>query len=78
MSRKVMSLLAATALSALLLSCGKEEVSVEYVHTSYEKSDFPETISFNGGTFKFSFKADTVKLTRASEPIFLQGNRIKF
>lgn len=71
MSRKVMSLLAATALSALLLSCGKEEVSVEYVHTSYEKSDFPETISFNGGTFKFSFKADTVKLTRASEPIFL-------
>lgn len=66
-----MSLLAATALSALLLSCGKEEVSVEYVHTSYEKSDFPETISFNGGTFKFSFKADTVKLTRASEPIFL-------
>lgn len=71
MSRKVMSLLAATALSALLLSCGKEEVSVEYVHTSYEKSDFPETISFNGGTFKFSFKADTVKLTRASEPIYL-------
>lgn len=71
MSRKVMSLLAATALSALLLSCGKEEVSVEYVHTSYEKSDFPETISFNGGTFKFSFKADTVKLTKASEPIFL-------
>lgn len=66
-----MSLLAATALSALLLSCGKEEVSVEYVHTSYEKSDFPETISFNGGTFKFSFKADTVKLTKASEPIFL-------
>lgn len=66
-----MSLLAATALSALLLSCGKEEVSVEYVHTSYEKSDFPETISFNGGTFKFSFKADTVKLTRASEPIYL-------
>ena len=55
----------------MLLSCGKEEVSVEYVHTSYEKSDFPETISFNGGTFKFSFKADTVKLTRASEPIFL-------
>lgn len=71
MSRKVMSLLAATVLSALLLSCGKEEVSVEYVHTSYEKSDFPETISFNGGTFKFSFKADTVKLTRASEPIYL-------
>ena len=66
-----MSLLAATALSALLLSCGKEEVSVEYVHTSYEKSDFPETISFNGETFKFSFKADTVKLTKASEPIFL-------
>ena len=66
-----MSLLAATALSALLLSCGKEEVSVEYVHTSYEKSDFPETISFNGGTFNFSFKADTVKLTKASEPIFL-------
>lgn len=32
-----MSLLAATALSTLLLSCGKEEVSVEYVHTSYEK-----------------------------------------
>ena len=66
-----MSLLAATVLSALLLSCGKEEVSVEYVHTSYEKSDFPETISFNGGTFKFSLKADTVKLTKASEPIYL-------
>ncbi len=71
MSKKVMYLLAAAALSASLLSCGKEEVSVEYVHTSYEKSDFPETISFNGGTFNFSFAADTVKLTRASEPIFL-------
>ncbi len=71
MSKKVMSLLAAAALSALLFSCGKEEVSVEYVHTSYEKSDFPETISFNGGTFKFSFAADTVKLTKSDAPIFL-------
>ena len=71
MSKKVMHLLATAALSASLLSCGKEEVSVEYVQTSYEKSDFPETISFNGGTFNFSFVADTVKLTRASEPIFL-------
>ena len=71
MSKKVMSLLAAAALSALLFSCGKEEVSVEYVHTSYEKSDFPETISFNGGSFKFSFAADTVKLTKSDAPIFL-------
>lgn len=71
MSRKVMSLLAAAALSASLLSCGKEEVSVEYEGTSYEKSDFPENISFNGGTFKFSFKTDTVKLTRSGAPIFL-------
>ena len=71
MSKKVMSLLAASALSALLFSCGKEEVSVEYVHTSYEKSDFPETISFNGGSFKFSFAADTVKLTKSDAPIFL-------
>ena len=65
-----MSLLAAAALSASLLSCGKEEVSVEYEGTSYEKSDFPENISFNGGTFKFSFKTDTVKLTRSGAPIF--------
>lgn len=71
MSRKVMLLLAATALSAALLSCGKEEVSVEYEGTSYEKSDFPENISFNGGTFKFSFKTDTVKVTRSGAPIFL-------
>ncbi len=71
MSKKVLSLLAAVALSVSLLSCGKEEASVEYVHTSYEKSDFPETISFNGGTFNFSFAADTVKLTRAGDPIFL-------
>lgn len=66
-----MSLLAAAAVSALLLSCGKEEVSVEYVHTSYEKSEFPETISFNGGTYKFSFASDTVKLTKADAPVFL-------
>ncbi len=71
MSKNVLFLLAAAALSVSLFSCGKEEVSVEYVQTSYEKSDFPETISFNGGTFRFSFAADTVKLTRASEPVFL-------
>lgn len=71
MSKKVMLLLAAAALSASLLSCGKDEVSVEYVDTKYEKSDFPGTISFNGGTFKFSFKSDTVKVTRSGAPIFL-------
>ena len=67
MSKKVLFLLATAVFSASLLSCGKEEVSVEYVQTSYEKSDFPKTISFNGGSFKFSFASDTVKLTRASE-----------